>query len=101
MVHFKISLAGQLHFAPHAGDWGSLFVSLFVLEALEDPLSHTRHLQILNPQNKTMEDSVANIEGHRGLCTETGEHTKGDIFLCISEKTQMRDIEMNEPSHRT
>lgn len=29
MAHFKISLAGQLHFAPHAGDWVSLFVLLF------------------------------------------------------------------------
>lgn len=26
MAHFKISLAGQLHFAPQAGDWASLFV---------------------------------------------------------------------------
>lgn len=25
MAPFKISLAGQLHFAPQAGDWGSLF----------------------------------------------------------------------------
>lgn len=29
MAHFKISLAGQLHFAPQAGDWSSPFVLFF------------------------------------------------------------------------
>lgn len=29
MAHFKISLAGQLHFALQAGDWSSPFVLFF------------------------------------------------------------------------
>lgn len=50
MAHFKISLAGQLHFAPQAGDWSFLFVLVLVVGA-ESETSHPTHLvPTIHPQ---------------------------------------------------
>lgn len=53
MAHFKISLAGQLHFAPQAGDWGSLFVLGFVLGTqAENLIPYPTSFPTIHPHKK-------------------------------------------------
>lgn len=61
MAHFKISLAGQLHFAPHAGDWGSLF-ALFLLYVGPMQNRTPTTFPMFSPQKELGAPSETNIE---------------------------------------
>lgn len=79
MAHFKISLAGQLHFAPHAGDWGSLFVLFFVLgDPCRIPCPTPTIFPILHPLNNISSDTLNSknqgADGHI-QCVYSSERT--------------------------
>lgn len=88
MAHFKISLAGQLHFAPHAGDWGSLFVLFFCAQGpMQNPRPTPTIFPILHPQNNHNSDTFNSenqgADGHI-QCIYSGEHTHwGPLHLPI------------------
>lgn len=82
MAHFKISLAGQLHFAPHAGDWGSLFVLFFVLgDPCRIPCPTPTIFPILHPQNNISSDTLnSKNQGADSVYTVVSAHT-GYIYI--------------------
>lgn len=70
MAHFKISLAGQLHFAPQAGDWGSLFVLGFCTGGPSRNLatpSHPTPAPTSFPTKDIVARSMANTQARRTL----------------------------------
>lgn len=69
MAHFKISLAGQLHFAPQAGDWSSLFVLGFVLGTqAENLIPYPTSFPTIHPHKKNVvATSMANTQAKRAL----------------------------------